>query len=50
MSKSIVGYKEKFHLNIYYESKPDNFTIHFTQLIPNIYRQMSGMGGLAFCN
>ena len=48
MSKSIVGYKEKFHLNIYYESKPDNFTIHFTQLIPNIYRQMHGMGSLAF--
>lgn len=49
MSKSVVSYKEKFHVNIYYESKPDNFTIHFTQLIPNIYRQMCGMGGIAYC-
>lgn len=48
MSKSVVGYKEKIHINIYYESKPDNFTIHFTQIIPNIYRQMYGMGGVTF--
>ena len=48
MSTNVISYKDKFHVNIYYESKPDNFTIHFIQLIPNIYRQMSGMGGLSF--
>lgn len=48
MSSDLVICKQKFYINIFYESKPDNFSIHFTKLMPNIYHHRDGMGGIMY--